>query len=326
MGVYGLDKADTDGIKFTDFEIASGLLDAASGTLDGGLELLYAFPNLRALPIDENQAPHFRSEKREGHTGNFPTLRHNPYGNMIRLFSKLRKTQISAENVYKYLIYAIGEISLIVIGILIAFSIDNWKEKQERKDQEIKILKELHSGLIADSVDIVGNIATHIRVKNACYHLADVCEKNLPWHDSLKDVFKNSCFNTIFNHSTGAYTTLKSKGLDLISNDSLRHNINVYYDQRIGFNLELQSFSIGPQYAQLMEMQRDRLKNFKLYFPAEPWDFEALKRDRQYQSELTLIGSMRSFQAYSFKALLKHNKQLINEIAQELERNESMID
>jgi Family of unknown function (DUF6090) len=242
---------------------------------------------------------------------------------MIRLLSNLRRAQISNQNVSQYLLYAIGEIALIVIGILIAFSIDSWKEDQERTDQEIKILRELRSGLIADSIDIAGNIATHLKVRDACYHLADVLENNLPWNDSLKEDFKKSCFNTIFNHSIGAYTTLKAKGLDLITNDSLRHSINVYYDQRIGFNLEVQNFSLGTQYAHFMEMQRDRLKNFKLYFPAEPWDFESLKKDRQYRSELTLIGSIRSFQAFSFKGLLKHNKALIGQIEKELDNRDS---
>lgn len=239
---------------------------------------------------------------------------------MIRLFSNLRRTQISAENASKYLLYAIGEISLIVIGILIAFSIDNWKERQERKDQEIKILKELRFALISDSLDIRGNIQTHTRVKHACNTLVDVFEKNLPWNDSLKNHFKNSCFNTIFNNSTGAYTTLKSKGLDLVTDDSLRHSINVYYDQRIGFNIEVQHFSVGDQYSRFMDMQRDKLKNFKLYYPAEPWDFESLKKDRQYRSELTMIGSMREFQGKIFSSLLRNNKALIAQIDKELER------
>ncbi len=239
---------------------------------------------------------------------------------MIRLFSSLRKAQISGENLSRYVLYAIGEISLIVIGILIAFSIDNWKEDRERKDQERKILKELRAGLIADSVDISGNIRTHETTKNACYLLADILEKDLPWHDSLKMVFMNSCLNTIFDYSNGAYTTLKAKGMDLVTNDSLRRQINTYYDQRVAFNIELQRFSMD-QSLSFLDMQRDKIKNFRAYQPAEPWDFEALKKDRQYRSELTMIGSMREFQENAFRTLLRHNKRLINGIADELKRS-----
>jgi len=43
----------------------------------------------------------------------------------------------------KYFKYAIGEIVLVVIGILIALSINNWNEARKEKIQEIKILGEL---------------------------------------------------------------------------------------------------------------------------------------------------------------------------------------
>jgi len=47
---------------------------------------------------------------------------------MIKFFRKIRQ-QLLAENKFtKYLIYAIGEIVLVVIGILIALSINNWNE------------------------------------------------------------------------------------------------------------------------------------------------------------------------------------------------------
>jgi len=236
---------------------------------------------------------------------------------MIRFFSNLRKTQIQRENISKYLLYAIGEVSLIVIGIMIAFSIDNWKEDRERKEQEIKILKDMKNALILDSTDISGNVKTQMAARNACYFLAEQLENNAPWNDSLKQKFMLSCFNTIFDHTNGAYVTLKSKGLDLISNEALRLEINKYYDQRIGFNLEVQRFSLD-QYIGYFEMQRDKLKNFKLYEPVEPWDFEALKKDRQYRSELTMIGSVRDFQANSFRILLKANKDLITQISNEL--------
>ena len=54
---------------------------------------------------------------------------------MIKLFRKIRQTPIMENKTGKYFKYAIGEIILVVIGILIALSINNWNEKQKEKKQ-----------------------------------------------------------------------------------------------------------------------------------------------------------------------------------------------
>ena len=62
---------------------------------------------------------------------------------MIKFFRKIRQRLLSENKFSKYLIYAIGEIILVVIGILIALSINNWNEnKKDRKlEKEFLILK-----------------------------------------------------------------------------------------------------------------------------------------------------------------------------------------
>uniref|UniRef100_UPI0030DA5AE8 DUF6090 family protein n=1 Tax=uncultured Planktosalinus sp. TaxID=1810935 RepID=UPI0030DA5AE8 len=52
---------------------------------------------------------------------------------MIQFFRKIRQKLLSENKFSKYLIYAIGEIILVVIGILIALQINNWNEG--RKDE-----------------------------------------------------------------------------------------------------------------------------------------------------------------------------------------------
>jgi len=56
---------------------------------------------------------------------------------MIKLFSKIRQNLLSEGKIGKYLKYAVGEIVLVVIGILIALQINNWNEhrKQDNKRQ-----------------------------------------------------------------------------------------------------------------------------------------------------------------------------------------------
>jgi uncharacterized membrane protein YgaE (UPF0421/DUF939 family) len=52
---------------------------------------------------------------------------------MIKFFRKIRQDLLSERKTIKYFKYAIGEIILVVIGILIALSINNWNEKQKKQ-------------------------------------------------------------------------------------------------------------------------------------------------------------------------------------------------
>jgi len=50
---------------------------------------------------------------------------------MLKFFRTIRKKLIEEDNVRKYLLYAIGEILLVVIGILIALQVNNWNEERK---------------------------------------------------------------------------------------------------------------------------------------------------------------------------------------------------
>ena len=62
---------------------------------------------------------------------------------MIPFFRKIRKKLADNNQFFKYSRYAIGEIVLVVIGILIALQINNWNEDRKNKLQENKILYNL---------------------------------------------------------------------------------------------------------------------------------------------------------------------------------------
>ncbi len=61
---------------------------------------------------------------------------------MIKFFSQLRQSLVMENKTSKYLKYAIGEIVLVVIGILIALQINNWNERRKDKKTEVVILNQ----------------------------------------------------------------------------------------------------------------------------------------------------------------------------------------
>ena len=72
---------------------------------------------------------------------------------MIKIFRHFRKSLIlETGNNRRYLKYAIGEIVLVVIGILIALQINNWNENRKIRAFEVKMLSEIRLELIRDTI------------------------------------------------------------------------------------------------------------------------------------------------------------------------------
>ena len=92
---------------------------------------------------------------------------------MLRFLSKFRLSQISGNATQKYLLYAIGEILLVVIGILIALQINNWNEDSKKRVEEETILYNIKSDLQSDldqlNLDIRSTTGKMSRIDNDIY-------------------------------------------------------------------------------------------------------------------------------------------------------------
>ena len=66
---------------------------------------------------------------------------------MLHFLRKIRRSLINSGHMKKYTLYAIGEIALVVIGILIALQINNWNEWRKDREEEEKLLYEISNNL-----------------------------------------------------------------------------------------------------------------------------------------------------------------------------------
>ncbi|MBC2838960.1 DUF6090 family protein [Robiginitalea sp. SC105] len=73
---------------------------------------------------------------------------------MVRLWHKLRYRLIEDQKVKRYLLYALGEILLIVIGILIAFQVNNWDILKKQERQSLELVRNLRSDLVRDTANL----------------------------------------------------------------------------------------------------------------------------------------------------------------------------
>jgi len=150
------------------------------------------------------------------------------------MFSFLRRTRkklLMKNDSRKYIGYAVGEIVLVVIGILIALGIDGWNEDRKERMLEQEILVQIRENLNKDRKALSGIIANANRAVYASEKVIELYEKNQT-SDSLKYWLGNIVQFDRFLPLTNAYEVLKSKGLDLVSNKELRFKLGTYYDDQ----------------------------------------------------------------------------------------------
>jgi hypothetical protein len=78
---------------------------------------------------------------------------------MIKFFRFIRQRLVSQNKLGKYLVYAIGEIVLVVIGILIAIQINNWNEEKKNNRIETVTLRSLKEDLLSSQAQLTEKIS-----------------------------------------------------------------------------------------------------------------------------------------------------------------------
>jgi hypothetical protein len=70
---------------------------------------------------------------------------------MLKRFRKLRRNLLIEGKTAKYLKYALGEIALVMIGIILALQINNWNEERKSKSFEREMLAQIRTNLLHDN-------------------------------------------------------------------------------------------------------------------------------------------------------------------------------
>ena len=150
---------------------------------------------------------------------------------MIKFFRKIRQQLLAQNRFTKYLFYAIGEIILVVIGILIALQVNNWNQSRNDKKFEITMLQEIKSSLESD-LDYSQMIIRRVKVKeDGIQELLKMTASNQMYSDSiLLEVYNTMNTPVSFDINKGGYEAIKSVGIDKISNDSLRKMLIQTYE------------------------------------------------------------------------------------------------
>ena len=150
---------------------------------------------------------------------------------MIKFFRRIRQNLIMENKTSKYFKYAIGEIILVVIGILIALQINNWNEIQKNNAFEVEILTQIRANLIKDKLVLNGYIKN---ADNAVLSIDKILNTNIAAqkNDSIKYWLGNVVKFDRYRTLTNAYEVLKSKGLEHVTDKQLQFLLGMYYDDQ----------------------------------------------------------------------------------------------
>ncbi|PTL99428.1 MAG: hypothetical protein DA407_16780 [Bacteroidetes bacterium] len=246
---------------------------------------------------------------------------------MISIFKRIRKDLMEKNKTGKYFKYAIGEIVLVVIGILIALQINNWNEVRKNKNHEIEILKSFKKSIESDIIQYNKLSKRYSESTNSINYLINHLEQDLPYNDSLKFHFGNL---NVLHHLTvknSVFENLKSKGFDLLSNETLKEDIITFYDfalTTLKFNFESYSDLIHnasntlyikhfdaiwePNSRNIYSLEENPLGKDNLYIVMQPTNYEKLKNDQEF---MYFLKSLRNQQYWYITVnLIKIKKDL----------------
>ena len=206
---------------------------------------------------------------------------------MIKFFRNIRKNLLNEGKTSKYFKYAIGEIVLVVIGILIALQINNWNENRKKRQIELNYLERL-------IIDLREN-------EKLLSEFHDIKQKQLEAANIFLNFSfsknKDSVFNSIFswqdiNINQVTFNEMVSSGnLDLISNDSIK----------------IKLLELNKQYNSILIIQdKEKESHDRLLFPPINEKFNmryimALEPSKEKEINRTFTDSEKGFYLNEFK-------------------------
>lgn len=245
---------------------------------------------------------------------------------MIKFFRIIRQKLLSENKFTKYLLYSIGEIVLVVIGILIALQIGIWNNENQQKKLEIKYLKEIKNNLQSDLPDVNFNLRFNESKLESNKVILQLINREIPFSDSLGFHFSNLVFNTRTLVNASTYENLKSRGLEIISNDSLRQTITTLYEfdihNLVDFETKddhaFQYQTFIPEISKSLNFSELSLENGMLDGYAMPIDIDKIYQSNTLKNAIIININLREYMVLNYQEIKKKIEDTIDQIEIEL--------
>jgi hypothetical protein len=238
---------------------------------------------------------------------------------MIKLFRNIRKKMVSENRSIirntNYFKYAIGEIVLVVIGILIALQVNNWNQNRKYAQEKIEFLDGIRNELELDvkfADTLIVKYMQHLSYYNmvdSTYHLHDLDIVELADSSDVLDYHKLMDRPFLFNANNATYQSFMTYGsTKIIKNNELLINLQSYYSNIQEYNSDLYQTIIDVE--SKLNWNRAYEKKYKTYKTIQDLN------DKQFIAELSYFFDS----IHSYLALLFYAKDRASELIAEIDK------
>lgn len=241
---------------------------------------------------------------------------------LIQFFRRIRQRLLVQNKLSKYLIYAIGEIALVMLGILLALQVNNWNEQRKDGVTEQKLLHGLQEDLLVNITRLEKDILLEQRTIGQANKIVKHLDDRKPYNPTLNAVFSEAIYSPDIIISVSSYESLKFKGIDIVQNEALQRSIinlfDVVYSNLIAETVRLEN-QFWPSSVLPMIHKHFRQTGWR---ELKPTNYEALMDDTTYKNMVMHRTHFRQL-ALNLKTLaLQDTKKLVGMIAVELSKKQ----
>ncbi|RKN81694.1 DUF6090 family protein [Ulvibacterium marinum] len=156
----------------------------------------------------------------------------------MKLFRKIRQSLIKEGNLKRYLLYALGEILLVMIGISLAFQVNNWNDNRTKKASELRYYENIKEqikddkGLILEQMELNNGFGVQFNYANKILESNDRSKM-----DTLGLIARNLTQYTDFDRQGNIYETMVNSGeVKLLRNHQIINGLRLLEEKYLYIN------------------------------------------------------------------------------------------
>ncbi len=247
---------------------------------------------------------------------------------MNSILRAIRFKLIRKNSLQKYILYAAGEILLIVLGILLAVQIGDWNQAKKDGIERNKLLNALLVEFESNRNQLDTTIYYNKKTMQTCLELRSIMRRKgpLPSLDSLNYLTQQLEWSWTFDPKNGALRSgISSGSINLINNDSLSYYLFDWEDIVIDLD-ENEKWAVDYQIASrglLSEYVREADRTMYAYYDVAPSpfesDFEGLFNDPSFDDYLNRRFVLAQDVLFELDDVKEHNESIIALIKAELQ-------
>lgn len=215
--------------------------------------------------------------------------------------------------------HAIGELLLIVAGILIALAVSDWHDRNRQREQELLFLHELQSALTSDLAALETNAKLWKETATKIDSLIEILETRPPYDPSFNALFGAAYGLRPANLNTAAFESLESAGLQSISDARLRLSIAKVFDQHYESLDLIDQIDINVTMDVMRPYYLQNFSGLEFLNSATPLDYDAVVSDRYFQNIVEYrLAVIQANQVSSYTAAIQDMRAALALMAEEL--------